>query len=298
MISTYEQAQLNREASERDRVSFAGLVALVMHLFIIFGISFAFPPDEAELSPQIDITLAHRLTQNKPKEADFLGQANQEGGGNQQEELAPSVTQNSLIPTEALNQQEQQIQQQSTQQQERSIIAPTTITDSLRQVVRLDLFNQHRGENSDTLTEENQLPQTEANLDLTLDAREQLNSKYVRTRHISAAIHEARDALYLDNWRRQIERVGNLNYPEEANLRSIYGELVLAVQINHDGTLKKVQIHRSSGHQILDDAAVRIVKLAAPYDPLPEAMRIDTDILEILRTWQFIPGDGFMSRRQ
>ena len=95
------------------------------------------------------------------------------------------------------------------------------------------------------------------------------------------------DAWYLESWRRKVERIGRLNYPDEARARKIYGSLRLLVAIEPDGTLRDVRVIDSSGHQVLDEAAVRIVRLAAPYAPFPSAMRDETDVLEIIRTWQF-----------
>lgn len=98
---------------------------------------------------------------------------------------------------------------------------------------------------------------------------------------------EYRFARYVEDWRLKIERVGNLNYPEEARRNGIYGSLILSVEINADGSLKNIRVDRSSGHAELDDAARRIVKLAAPYASFPEALKRDFDYLRIVRTWTF-----------
>ena len=84
-----------------------------------------------------------------------------------------------------------------------------------------------------------------------------------------------------------METVGNLNYPEEARREQLYGSLRLMVSITPDGGLKEVRILDSSGFKVLDDAAIRIVRQAAPFAPFPEEMRQSTDVLEIIRTWQF-----------
>jgi len=104
-------------------------------------------------------------------------------------------------------------------------------------------------------------------------------------------VTESRFAHYVDAWRAKIERVGNLNYPEEAKTRRIHGSLQLTVSIKADGEIEDVQINRSSGYKILDDAAKRIVRLAAPFDRFPENIRRDTDILHITRTWLFTKSD-------
>ena len=95
------------------------------------------------------------------------------------------------------------------------------------------------------------------------------------------------DDWYLQAWRRKVERIGQLNYPDQARARKLYGSLRLLVAIEPDGHLRDVRVLDSSGHRVLDDAAVRIVRLAAPYAPFPPAMRRQTDVLEIVRTWQF-----------
>jgi periplasmic protein TonB len=109
-----------------------------------------------------------------------------------------------------------------------------------------------------------------------------------RRRAISASTREYKYANYLEEWRRKVERIGNLNYPEEAKRLGLHGSLILQVAIRADGTVASVRVVRSSGFNVLDKAAVRIVKLAAPYAPFPADIRAETDILDITRTWQFL----------
>jgi len=103
----------------------------------------------------------------------------------------------------------------------------------------------------------------------------------------STSARRTADTYYLESWRRRIESIGKLNYPDEARARNIRGDLSVLVTIRPDGSLKQAKILRSSGHQILDDAALRILRLAAPYPPFPQEMRRSTDLLEIVRSWQF-----------
>ena len=97
----------------------------------------------------------------------------------------------------------------------------------------------------------------------------------------------------MEAWRAKVERVGNLNYPDEARRQNLSGSLILDVSLNPDGSIEQVTIRRSSGKQILDDAAIRIVELASPFAPFPDNIRDNTDILHITRTWQFIDNSGF-----
>jgi len=97
----------------------------------------------------------------------------------------------------------------------------------------------------------------------------------------------------MEAWRSKVERIGNLNYPDEARKRKLSGSLILDVALNPDGSVNDVVVRRSSGQKILDDAAIRIVHLAAPFAPFPADIRKDTDILHITRTWQFLNNKGF-----
>ena len=114
-----------------------------------------------------------------------------------------------------------------------------------------------------------------------------------RRKAISASTQEYKYASYLEAWRRKVEAIGNLNYPEEARRRKLYGNLILQVGVRADGSLEEVRVLRSSGSTLLDEAAVRIVHLAAPFAPFPPDIRQETDFLDVTRTWQFLSNNRF-----
>jgi len=116
--------------------------------------------------------------------------------------------------------------------------------------------------------------------------------KKPKRKFIGARAKEYKYALYVDTWRQKVERVGNLNYPEAAKNLKLYGQLQLTVSIKSDGTLESVELTRSSGHKVLDDAAKQIVELAAPYARFPDDIRNEVDILSITRTWTFTKEDS------
>ena len=130
---------------------------------------------------------------------------------------------------------------------------------------------------------------------LSANIRQKLETRAQRPRRkfISASTKEYRYAAYMEAWRAKVERMGNLNYPEEARQRKLSGSLLLEVALNANGTINEIMIRRSSGEKILDDAAIRIVELAAPYAPFPQKIKQETGVLHIIRTWQFMDNQGF-----
>jgi protein TonB len=108
-----------------------------------------------------------------------------------------------------------------------------------------------------------------------------------RRKAISSSTREYKYATYLEAWRRKVEQVGNLNYPEEARRKHLYGNLILRVAVRADGSVEQIQVLRSSGFPVLDQAATKIVELSAPFAQFPPDIKADTDVLDITRTWQF-----------
>ena len=132
-----------------------------------------------------------------------------------------------------------------------------------------------------------------ASLSAEIRRKMEAKAKRPRRKFISATTKEYKYAAYMEAWRSKVERVGNLNYPDQARKQNLSGSLVLDVALNQDGSINEITIRRSSGEKILDDAAIRIVELAAPYGPFPQHIKDETDILHIMRTWQFINNKGF-----
>jgi periplasmic protein TonB len=120
-----------------------------------------------------------------------------------------------------------------------------------------------------------------------IDAKTRAYQSRARRKAISTSTREYRYASYMEAWRRKVERIGNLNYPEEARRKGLYGNLILHVSVRADGSLEGIRVVRSSGQDVLDQAAVRIVELAAPFAPFPPDIAAETDLLDITRTWQF-----------
>lgn len=135
-------------------------------------------------------------------------------------------------------------------------------------------------------------------LQSTLEYNSRALSETPKKRRISAATKEYSAAAYMRAWAMKVERIGNMNYPQEAKDKGVNGSLMLSVDIKPDGSVPPdgIVVSRSSGHKVLDDAAVRIVRLGAPYAAIPEDILKNNDMLTIIRTWKFESARGLSAR--
>ena len=133
-----------------------------------------------------------------------------------------------------------------------------------------------------------------AKLAAEIQQESQAYAKRPKKKYISANTKEYQYAAYMSAWVARVERIGNLNYPDEARREQMHGELVLTVALRKDGTIKSIDVIESSGHKLLDDSAIRIVNQSAPFPPIPAEDGVDE--LYVTRTWQFLPGDILRNR--
>jgi protein TonB len=129
-----------------------------------------------------------------------------------------------------------------------------------------------------------------AKLEAQIERQVQEYNARPRRKTIGVRAESAVEAQYLEDWRQKIERIGNLNYPEAAKGR-LYGSLVVWVEIKSNGELDNLEIRRSSGQKILDDAALRIVRMSAPFSQFSQGLKQEMDIIGFARTWTFTRSD-------
>jgi len=277
------------EIHSSDRFGLTLFLAVVIHLIIILGITFSPVLIKTEQSeqPPLEITLVHQRSEEAPEQADYLAQANLSGSGNTRDKSRPSSPAAMMVTTSSPGTSSNPLTPAAPDTARQVRTEVLTGKQSEQQVNTEEIVSEQQRK-AKTAAELIQLNMDIANLSAEIDRSVQAFSKQVKHRFIAANASEYRDAAYLDAWRAKVERIGNINYPDEARRRNLTGSLVLDVAINANGTLNDVRIRRSSGHKILDDAAIHIVKLAAPFAPFPEEMRKDTDVLHIIRGWQFL----------
>ncbi|MCB1851777.1 MAG: energy transducer TonB [Gammaproteobacteria bacterium] len=281
--------------SALDRFGLTLFIALVLHAILILGVGFTFEERLKRPSPERTLEIMvvrHPAKPALPKEADFLAQVSQRGGGEEKERIKPTVRMDpppaekkaAVVTPEMIPAPLPTIPDKPKPQEVlgRSDPAPRKVQVTERQKpvevsrrkVTADQLLASTSREIDRLTAE-------------LDRKNRARAKWQRHKKLTASTQENKYAAYLDAWVKKVERVGNLNYPEEARRRKLYGNLMLHVALLADGSVKEINIRESSGHKLLDDAAIRIVRLSAPFAPFPPDIREETDVLDIIRTWQF-----------
>lgn len=273
-----------------DRFTFTLFLALVIHAAIILGVTFTYNP-KVSTSHTMDVTLAQHRSKNAPDNPDYVAQFNQQGSGTLAKKRMTTTTREAAFHDDRIHHTSPKQQVAAAPKVKRAlqpVVATLTRTRLEADTARTKAPPkpaQSRSHVRETLL---QRSLEIASLEARLDEQRELYAKRPRiTRLTSLSTVSRTDAYYLNSWRRKIERIGNLNYPAEARQKGIYGSLRLLVAIYPDGSLKEVKLLQSSGYPVLDQAAIRIVKLAAPFAPFPDQMRRTTDVLEIIRTWQF-----------
>lgn len=264
----------------------AVLVAACFHVLLVFAVSF-----NSDSSPrynrQIEVTLATRPSDSAPDEAQHIAQQNQQGSG-QEAEVEAVTSRNNEHP-----QQSQIPQQAAPQQADSDALASGELLSTVAAAPRVVDEKQDKDQKRQSITpglnpEVDRLNQQLSSLEAQLDEQTQAYANRPRVRRLtSVSAKQAVDAAYLADWRQRLEAVGNKYYPEASVRYGLYGDLRLLVVIHKDGNLEDIRILKSSGYAVLDEAAIKIVRMAAPYSPFPAELAATTDKLEIIRTWQF-----------
>jgi len=315
----------NRERGD-DRFVTSLFLAAALHVAIILGVTFSFPKAIKLPQSSLDVILVPPSRSAPPEEAEFLAQENRDGGGeaNRVERPAaplpspltkpvPDVVAASPPRSEPVPPTSRPIavEHQPSPPATTAVPVVSRVEASHPEVHTLpprprprppDLRSTpapatpaapHPDIDAATLITDSL---AYATLNAELAQRLDAYARKPKQKWITARTRESKYAAYMDAWRQKVERIGNLNYPEAARRKRLTGTLLLDVALNADGSVRDVILRRSSGHRILDDASIRIVRLAAPFSPFPPGIRKDTDVLHIERTWQFLATNRLRSR--
>jgi protein TonB len=277
------------------RLQVALIVSLVVHA-VFLAIKFVPPVKKmANNSAPLEVVLVNAKTQARPLTPDALAQANLDGGGNTDAARRLKTP----LPMQKVENPRQDVQMESRRVEELEREAQRLLTQAKSQatVEAAEARPQPQTEpvqspnSADIMRRSMEIARLEAQISKDWDNYQ----KRPRRRFIGARTQEFRFARYIEDWRNKIERIGTVNFPEAARNQQVFGSLQLTVAIRSDGNIESVEINRSSGKKILDEAALKIVKLASPYAPFPPEIAQDTDVLSITRTWMFTRADQFVA---
>jgi protein TonB len=279
---------------KESRALVMALSASILLHAMALSIHFKLPDRLRRVTPsQIEVVLVNSKSRSRPAQPDVYAQANLDGGGDTELDrharsplpVLRRAERGSNLKQTSLRVKELEAEQQRllTQAQSAHNVAPPEPHNAKAET---------QSRTSGTELAESAL--IIARMEAQIARQIEEYNKRPRKTFVGARAAEVRYALYVEDWRQKIERIGNLNYPESARGK-IYGNLRLTVSINSDGTVAGLDLERSSGYKILDAAAERIVQLAAPYAKFPPEIRKETDILVITRTWHFARGDKVFS---
>ncbi|NKI18480.1 energy transducer TonB [Spongiibacter sp. KMU-166] len=269
-----------------ERLGFIICFATALHLAMILGVSFDMDDIRPRL-PSLEVTLAQYQSKSPPDKADYIAQYDQAGSGtlDDKAELSSrreSAYHHNTAPTEEVL---KQARRQELRDSKTLLHSNADASRALNVSTARDKRQVERHQGDDDTSE---LSDNIAALEAQLDRLNQSYANMPRPKFItSVATRGSPDALYLDRWESHIEEIGNRYYPDEARRTGIEGELRLLLMLFPDGRIDEVRIMSSSGNPLLDQAAHRIVRLAAPFEAIPAEVLDGKNRLGIVRTWRF-----------
>lgn len=279
---------LARMDTNQRNLTLAVIFSLLVHALLL-SVHFTFPGALDRVKERaLDVVLVNSKHARKPSQAQARAQANLDAGGNTEQDrrattpLPPSaqtrIGEDLVQAQQRVNQLESQTRELVTRfRAERVFNVGRNSSEPLPPVAApgLDLYSRSMA-----------IARLEAQIDKQMDDY----NKRPRKKFIGTRTEEYLPAQYLEDWRQKVERIGNLNYPEAARGK-LYGSLVVYLEINSEGKLERAEIQRSSGHKLLDEAALRILRLASPFARFPDNLKSQFDILAFARTWSFTQAD-------
>lgn len=280
--------------ASNDRLVSTLFVACLVHGLLIMGVSFsAITPPEAQGSPTLEVVLVHNRNQTDiaPDEAHYVSEQAQAGSGTTIEKVraqtqfttGQNIDNQGTDDGTALD----QVRRQEAFLDTSLIVTRSLSNRSIRSLLDPQEEPQNRDENPLLARSDAPVPELIAEF----DDQTQIHSPEQRELFVSVNTRQSNVARYLALWKKKIEQVGTLNFPSDELLSGLSGNPTLEVAIGADGSLQDVILRRSSAHPRVDLAAMRIVRLASPFDPFPAEIRRDYDVLRFVYVWQFVDGE-------
>ena len=281
MDSTDLGAQIN--ANSGDRLGFGLFIAAAAHAFLIFGFGIDLPEPETAQA-DLEVTLVTEYSDIAPVDADFWAQENQQASGTEEE--VRKLTTNQVEAAEGDNESEGEdlSESQITALVSGAQVLASSVESDAKENIDLDAPEEQSSYEAELLARREAIRAA-------LDVKQQEYAKRPKIGTLTSVSAKAReDAAYQLHLQNKIISNGNANYPEAALNQGIFGDLRLKMILLQDGSLESTEILESSGHLVLDQAALEIARQSAPFDSFPAATAQRFDKIIFIRTWQFLPG--------
>ena len=275
--------------SAKDRLTGTLILSSIAYGVVVLGVGFTLNK-AAPVTPTLDVVLSPTASAAKPENADFLAQTDNQGGGSAERAQRPLDDQLSQLPQTDPGQAPVPMQAQKTPPEPEPV--QRLVTTQKPAEYRTPRAREQKPTSAEPLPEGAELVEQSlalAKLANEFSRKQNLQARATRHKYITASTREYAYAQYMNDWVRKVERVGNANYPQQALLDRLSGQLILTVAIRRDGRIEDITVVKSSGNRVLDRAASDIVRLAEPFPALPKTAE-DPSLLYITRTWQFIAG--------
>ncbi len=274
--------------SNPNHLAYAVFVALLIHGFLILGVTFVEPQGQSQA--MMEVTMALHSSPEKNDKADFLAQANQAGSGHLKEAAEMTTTQAADFFDAQIN---------DIKPEDQLAFTPPPETAEHKLIVTHRFSHRkmpptkQKQERPEQMADEGELQMSAqtsaiASLEARLAEKRQAYAKKAKVHTVSSlSARQDASAAYIDGFRKKVEDMGNQHYPAVAKTRHLQGEVRLLVAVLPSGKVKDIKVLSSSGSGILDEAARRSVRLAEPFQPFTRDMRKNMEVLQVIRTWRF-----------
>ncbi|MFT5659255.1 MAG: protein TonB [Gammaproteobacteria bacterium] len=286
-MSNQDQQAVKPRINASDRLGFTLFLALTIHAIVVLGVGFTqSDKSNSDALPSLEVIIANSRSLDSVENPDYLAQVDQAGGGKADDKARPSapISANTPINQHGLAEQaRQELRKSQLAINQIYVLTQTNADQQVEKTTQKKEQDSDAAQASDVEQRQSKIAQLQAEIrQMTVDY-----AKRPKSITLTAATKKAVEASYLASWVQKIENTGNLNYPSEAIIKKIDGQLRLSVRINQSGEIIDVEITKSSGSTILDEAAKRILRLSEPFAVFSEELKQRADQIVIIRTWNF-----------
>ena len=252
-------------------------ISVVLHMGMIF-VQFVMPEDKRANKAIIEMILVNDYNQSKNEDAKVFANAALQGGGDADtgRKTSPLMREEEDKNGNSLQAQESKIAVTEQTMKQKLLAAKNTAMKEFN-VAGMEPKEQQEWQDAFAV-----IARRQAEIEKNIQDYNARPRKYFDGPHTNS--HEA--ATYVQQWRTRVEDWGNQHYPEEARGK-LYGDVILTVEIDQTGRALAINVEKSSGHDILDKAAIDSVKRSAPFGRFTTSMKNAMDVLVLTRTWNY-----------